>query len=164
MSYPAFSVMVRQMINPTLVALRNLGGSGSNRELNATVIDALEYPEEIVQYPHGETNTTEVEWRLAWARTYLRGAGLISNSSRGVWALTPKGRESGEVDPQEVIRSYPRLSPDLSASSSGDMEEESPEEGLDWRTQLSQALLSMTPAGFERLCQRLLRESGFYRC
>jgi restriction system protein len=31
----------------------------------------------------------------------------------------------------------------------------------DWREALIEVLLRMTPAAFERLCQRLLRESGF---
>ena len=32
-----------------------------------------------------KSNQTEFQYRLAWARTYLKKAGLIENSSRGVW-------------------------------------------------------------------------------
>ncbi len=34
MTFPRFSDMIRDMVNPTLDALRELGGSASNRELN----------------------------------------------------------------------------------------------------------------------------------
>jgi restriction system protein len=34
---------------------------------------------------------TEIEYRLAWARTYLKGMGLLTNSKRGVWTLTEDG-------------------------------------------------------------------------
>lgn len=34
---------------------------------------------------------TEVEYRLFWARTYLKNFGAIENSKQKVWALTAKG-------------------------------------------------------------------------
>ena len=37
----------------------------------------------------------EVAYRCAWARTYLKAAGLVPNSERGVWALTPEGAKAG---------------------------------------------------------------------
>ena len=40
-------------------------------------------------------------------------------------------------------------------------EEQSPSGGIDHRSELIRIILDMSPAGFERLCQRLLRESGF---
>ena len=39
--------------------------------------------------------------------------------------------------------------------------EDSSDEIASWRETLAAALLSMSPDAFERLCQRLLRESGF---
>ena len=49
-------------------------------------------------------NETEIEYRLAWARTYLKRYGLIDNSSRGVWALTKKAESVHEVNADEVVR------------------------------------------------------------
>ena len=40
---------------------------------------------------HNDGPETEIGYRLAWARTYLKGMGLLTNSSRGVWALTDEG-------------------------------------------------------------------------
>jgi restriction system protein len=104
-----------------------------------------------------------VEWRLAWSRTYLKGAGLVTNSSRGVWALTPNGLETIEVDPGAVISSYPRQPRETSEFIDTDdgMLDEFPEEDSNWREQLISILRLMDPSGFERLCQRLMRESGF---
>ncbi len=33
----------------------------------------------------------QIQYRLHWARTYLKGIGAIYDSSRGVWAITEKG-------------------------------------------------------------------------
>jgi restriction system protein len=48
----------------------------------------------------------------------------------------------------------------------GETEEEEEEEeeiGLSWKEQLLEALLALEPNAFERLCQRVLRESGFVK-
>src|SRR5215210_4594742 len=101
MEVPTFD----QLMNPTLTALRRLGGSASVAELLEQVIEDLRLPQDVVEHPHpGRDNSTEVEYRLAWSRTYLKKFGLIENSSRGVWALTSKGAEVEEVDARKVVR------------------------------------------------------------
>jgi restriction system protein len=60
--------------------------------------------EEVLAVPHGDGPTSEVEYRLAWTRTYLKKVGAIDNSERGVWALTSKGRAFTEKDAAEVVR------------------------------------------------------------
>ncbi len=47
---------------------------------------------------------TEIEYRLMWTRTYLKKYGLIENSERGIWSLTPKGSSFEHVDEKDVIR------------------------------------------------------------
>jgi restriction system protein len=42
-------------------------------------------------------------------------------------------------------------------------EEEEIEEALTWKEQLLETLLALEPSAFERLCQRILRESGFVK-
>ncbi|HEY5064405.1 MAG TPA: restriction endonuclease [Xanthobacteraceae bacterium] len=44
-----------------------------------------------------------------------------------------------------------------------DEEEEEIEEALTWKERLLEALLAIEPSAFERLCQRILRESGFVK-
>ena len=49
-------------------------------------------------------NETEIEYRVAWARTYLKKYGLLDNSSRGIWSLTKKAENVHEVVPKDVIK------------------------------------------------------------
>jgi restriction system protein len=154
-------------MNPALRALRELGGSASIPELVERVIQILSPTPEVVQQPHGETGHTELEYRLAWARTYLKSFGLITNSDRGVWALTPEGLHVDQVDPREVVRVVRQKhrerkgdKPGPEVTPEGEVEG-GEDEAAEWRDRLLQILLEMPPAAFERLCQRLLRESGF---
>jgi restriction system protein len=70
----------QDLFNPILQALHELGGSGSIEEINNKVIEHQKFPAEIVDVLHGEGSRTEIEYRLAWARTYLKKYGLLENS------------------------------------------------------------------------------------
>jgi restriction system protein len=70
-----------QLMNPTLAALRALGGSASIPELVERVIADLRLPREVIEQPHPGISRTELEYRLAWARSYLKKYGLINNSA-----------------------------------------------------------------------------------
>jgi restriction system protein len=81
-----------ELFNPTLRALRELGGSASITELSEQIIEDLQPPQEVIEQPHpGKVNQTELEYRLAWARTYLKKYGLITNSTRGVMGSYARG-------------------------------------------------------------------------
>ena len=149
-----------QLMNPTLSALHSLGGSASIPEIVEHVITELRLDPEVIQQPHGESSKTEVEYRLAWARTYLKKSGMITNSERGVWSLTSEGARTQKVDPNEVVRLV-RLQRRPSTAEDEVGDEGSSDETAAWREELLEMLLKMSPSGFERLCQRLLRESGF---
>jgi len=98
------------LLNPVLQALQRLGGSGTVEEVNANVLDIMHLPQDIAEEAHGTGGyATEVEYRLGWARNYLKNYGSIENSERGVWALVPEKRTIGEVDPQEVARVVRRM-------------------------------------------------------
>ena len=161
-----------ELFNETLDALRELGGSGSIQEIAKTVIQLGKYPDEVTQQMHGNGPMTELEYRLAWARTYLKNFGMIVNSRRGVWALTEKGFSVHPVDSNEVQRVFRENSNLKERSSSGSLSRDAARElsavsevplevDEDWRNSLLDLVRNMDPAGFERLCQRLLRESGF---
>ena len=70
------------LMDPTIKALKRLGGSASIDELVPEIVRLLGLPQEVADVPHGNTGRTELEYRSAWARTYLRRAGLIENSER----------------------------------------------------------------------------------
>lgn len=112
---------------------------------------------------------TQLEYRLTWSRSYLKKYGLIINSSRGVWALTPRGHENRLVDPRAVVRFVHEQSrrERQGRTESVEVDERQTEQITDeeetgsWRETLLATLLTMQPDAFERLCQRVLRESGF---
>jgi restriction system protein len=152
-------------MNPLLNALRALGGSGSIDEIYGKTAEMTGLSDDVLAQLHDpeKSNMTEVGYRLAWARTYLRKYGLLENSSRGVWALTDKAKNVAEVDASEVVRFVRALDkqegtkkrePDETAK------ELSEQEG--WKDRLSVVLTQkLDPSAFERLVQRVLRESGF---
>ncbi len=147
-------------MNPIIHALQTLGGSGTIEEINNKVYEIYNLSNEQLEALHDaeKGSQTEVEYRLAWARTYLKKYGVLENSSRGVWALTAKGSQIDEVNPQHVkkfVRDQREEFTPVAAIIQDEAEETS------WRTELLRALLEMHPSAFERLIQRLLRESGF---
>ncbi len=97
-----------QLMVPLFTALRELGGSASIAEIDDKVGELLELPEEVLELPHNpeKSNQSEFQYRLAWARTYLKQYGLIDNSRRGVWVIAPSKRKVTEFDPQDVIRDF----------------------------------------------------------
>ncbi len=157
------------LLNPTLIALHQLGGSASIREIVNQVIKNVKLPSDITQVPHGKGGQTELEYRLGWARTYLKKTGLIDNSERGVWSLTAEGRETQETDPTTVRRFVQQnrsgksveTDEDALTEDVNDSAGDSSDEAALWREDLQNIIREMPPDTFERLFQRLLRESGF---
>lgn len=162
-----FPITYDQLMNPLLRALVELGGSAANAELLDKVIELESIPESVVAVVHNpdKGNQPEVGYRLAWARTYLKKAGYVVNSSHGVWALTALGQEHPNVDPDYIVRSVQGRLADNPVTPNGTEvipEDEVPDEVLEWREQLHEILINqIKPDAFERLAQRLLRESGF---
>ena len=150
------------LMNPVIQALKSLGGSGTIDEINARAIEIAGLSDEQLEVLHNpeKGGQTEVEYRLAWTRTYLKKYGVLENSSRGVWALTPRGRQLERVDPQVVKRDVREQLREARVVSVEEDFDETDEE-VTWRDELLDALLEMEPSAFERLVQRLLRESGF---
>ncbi len=93
-------------MNPLLQALQALGGSGSIEEIYDKVVELERFPDEVISQLHDpeKSNQTEVAYRLAWARTYLKKFGLLENSSRGIWSLNQNSNEPSKVDPHKVVQ------------------------------------------------------------
>jgi restriction system protein len=162
-----------QLMNPLVRALKALGGSGSIEEIYDKVIELERLPDDVITQPHDpeKSNATEVGYRLAWARTYLKKYGLLENSSRGIWSLAASAKQVKELNPQEVVRAVKALGKKEGESKAAkhkvsepaDENEEISEE-QQWKQKLHAMLTqTLTPAAFERLVQRVLRESGFIR-
>lgn len=168
-----------ELIVPTYDALKQLGGSGTNNEIYEKVIVNLNLSDEVLDEPHlGSLNQSEVEYQLAWARTYLKNYGIIVNSARSVWSITSEYASALNVGAKEIVaftvkknakkREMAKNS-DMQADQTGKPEDEIgsnddvefPDEAKPWRQHLANVLQNMDPYGFERLSQRLLRECGF---
>ena len=100
-----------EMMWPTLQALKETGGSASNQELLTRVAQLMAIPEEVQNLPHGDGPRTEVDYRMLWARTYLRKVGAIQNSERGVWSITAAGQRADRGGGQEDRCAGPRDGP-----------------------------------------------------
>jgi restriction system protein len=88
-----------ELMWPALQATKELGGSATVREMNERATASAGITEEQKAVPHGEDGRmSEVEYRLHWARTYLKGIGALENSARGVWAVTDRGRSMSEPE------------------------------------------------------------------
>jgi restriction system protein len=158
-----------QMFGPTIEGLRALGGSGTIQEINDKVVEQQGYTDEQQAVMHGDGEKSEIEYRLSWARTNLKNLGAVTNSSRGVWALTEYGRDATEPELIDRDREWRKeLAAKRAERRAGVVIVEPEDEGLDqedqdedWKSQLLRKLLDMPPDAFERLSQRLLREAGF---
>ena len=156
-----------------LQALRDLGGSAKISEINEKVAELGDFTEELQAVPHKPDSSrsgSEIEYRIAWARTSLKKVGCLDNSARGVWSLARPGYS---VTRDEMESSYAKLAKRYQSKGGNPQtvqEDDSFEggepygggDGSDqWRTVLLDRLLDLPPDAFERLVQRLLREAGF---
>jgi restriction system protein len=152
------------MFIPKIQVLQILGGSGTTEEIYDKVVQILNLPDKVLEIPHGSTSQSEVEYRLAWSRTYLKKYGLLQNSARGVWSLVSTSLDFDDLDPKEIVKSVrdaEKSKADPSDPTTETVESIETLEELAWHQQLHKMLLALEPVAFERLAQRLLRESGF---
>ena len=120
---------------------------------------------------------------MHWARFYLAEAGYIDRSRRGVWTITDRAQAAGHLSDAQVdaiitqIQESTRLGRETSAARQPDQRStrstvyttEPPanetvapaDDSLSHAERLLTVLKSLSASGFERLCQRVLREAGF---
>lgn len=158
----------QQLLWAAVLAMRDLGDSGSIDEINERVLERENFSEAQQAVLHANGPGTEIAYRLAWARSYLKGMGLAENSRRGVWSLTTEGRSvtEPEIEPlrQKYIAASRKRKPKATADEPVEPFDTTPEPSAPdetWQDQLLDAVMKMEPAAFERLAQRLLREAGF---
>jgi restriction system protein len=158
MNIPQF----HEMMIPTLKVIDELGGSGTIQEIAEGVIQLLELQDEVTSQPHNpeKSSQTEVEYRLAWARTYLKKVELIENSERGVWSFTDKYQRGMKLDAEEIVQTVRGLTKSSKKKVINGAPEAIPDPD-DWREVIHQTILALDPSTFERLTKRILREIGF---
>ena len=162
-----------EFMNPILAALRERGGTLTNEEIVDAVVQCMHLPDDVMERKQQGHNMGEVEYRIAWAKSYLKKGGYLTQSARGVWTLTAEGKAVEAVDvrairtdvrkgyrarrqEQALLPTPPGETPEGASAALVEVEAE-----LSWKQQVLDALLAMPPDAFERLSQRLLRECGF---
>ncbi len=163
-----------EYFGPTVAALKAHGGSATIEELEEAVAAAMKLSDELTSVPHGDGPRTQFQYELAWVRTYLKKVGAAENSEKGVWRLTAAGLAMSDADLARIpkrVRSADRekrqkkieesdFSESIADNSTTDSSDET---GTQWKEALLECLLNMEPSAFERLCQRILRESDFVK-
>jgi restriction system protein len=156
---------------PLINVLRDLGGSGRLAEVKNLIAQKINLSDSVL----GETNESGVSKfgnDVEWARFYLAQAGYLVSSAKGVWALSDAGWKF-DLSYDEVVKLFYEIHKGFvdkrkktrKQTPEQELEQEStqqrPDEGIDYRAEMMKIILALSPSGFERLCQRLLREAGF---
>lgn len=151
---------------PVIDALLSLGGSGRPVEVEDVIAEqqSLSEDDRNEQISSGQSRFSN---KVNWARFYLVRAGLIDSSIRGVWSLTEKGRTT-QMTREQAVELFNTIHKQFTVERKKSKptkiateEENASPEPVDHRSALMSTFLELPPDGFERLCQRLLRESGF---
>jgi restriction system protein len=95
-----------QLMWPALVALRELGGSATMGEMYEQMVRDQGFSEEQQAVLTKDGRTSEINYRLHWARTHLKSIGAIDNSQRGVWSLTDKGKSLTPEQMKQDTKAY----------------------------------------------------------
>ena len=152
-------------IKPLVEALKASGGSGATADMIDQVIEDLGIPDNEVEItiPSG---SSRIRNQIQWARMYLVKADLMDASTRGVWKLTAKGYDA-KFDDNAVQDLFSKIHSTFRKDKKKKPAEESTEEEqlVDDEAHgevLLSILKNLTPAGFEKLCKRLLVEIGIH--
>jgi restriction system protein len=159
-----------RFLKPIIEVLRELGGSGTSSEVTDKVIEQMKISDEEQSFLL-KSGQSRVYNQVHWARMYLVHGGIVDSSKRGVWMLTEDGNKTNleQFDSQALFRTVQKQhltekGRKAKAESTQGVEitdEQPDEDDGDDRADLLRVLKSLSPGGFERLCQRLLREHGF---
>lgn len=153
-------------IKPLVEVLRNVGGSGATADIIDQVISCMNIPDSVVEETIS-SGASRVRNQIQWARMYLVKADLMDSSQRGVWRLTEKGYET-EITEESVYALFKKVQGSFAEEPKKqesvpveEVEEEIVEDEAHGEALLN-ILKNLSPAGFERICKRLLSEVGIH--
>jgi len=157
---------------PTLQAIRDLGGSASIEEIQDHLTEALALTPAQLDAAYPKSGALIAPDRMSWARSYLKIAGMLASGGKGIWLITDTGRQAAEQSVIQVKGEVRKLVAAHNALNAGRRAETQAADGnaegaaepeSAWIDLLLEQLRGMSPDAFERLAQRLLRESGFVK-
>ncbi len=156
-----------RFFKPILKLLLESGGSGTPAEIVDRSIEIANISE-AEQEAVNKNGQSRIKNQVHWARQYLVWDGYLDSSKRGIWSLTEKGKsvDIRNLNPLELFKNVQKNRAKIKLPTSAEVSstEGAITDGMeiqDHRTRLLELIRSLTPNGFERLSQRLLRESGF---
>ncbi len=140
------------LFEPTLRALRELGGSGSIEEVDDAVAAAIGATQAQLDATYAKSGASVLPDRMSWARSFLKLPGLVANPKRGVWVLTEEGRLAADKPNAELKRIVSAAykaslaaKKAAEASQEGGAEQEAGEGAGSWSDQLLQRVQSIDP-------------------
>ncbi len=166
-------------LHPTLEAIELLGGSASNDEIDTALVDKFSFSDSDVSETYitlgrGKSDVSFVIDKMRWARSYLKLASLLRQERRGVWIIDEQGRtllvrgndavrkavKIAEQNYNKRYRENQKLKASTVSANDGHIDERAVDDEA-WQNALLAHIKQISPSDFERLSQRLLRESGF---
>lgn len=180
---PAYS----DLILPTVRTVVSLGGSATAREITSQVVTDLAPTEDMLAVTHANRPGDSVLMeRIHWARSYAKLIGALESPKRGVFLVTPLGKELMGLPPEEGQRRTLALDREYRRNrtkrvktkpapttpiDTEQLESEEEEEALlraeetgtepeRWQDALLARLHRLTPDGFEEFVLYLLRLYG----
>lgn len=161
-------------MNPVLVALRDLGGSGKPREVTEKIVVTNKISQEQLDEKL-KSGMSRFQNQVYWARQYLVWEGLLESTKKGVWKLSEKGAASNLSDEQShklFLKWVGIHAEKRKAKEAQDDKADEPEIDeididdtnaikTDYRQELLKILRAMPPMNFEKFSLLLLRENDF---
>ena len=74
------------LIDHLLKVLKEAGRPLTNEEIELAIIKNLDIPSSLARLIHSG-NRTELQYRLAWARTKAKNSGMIISPKRETWTI-----------------------------------------------------------------------------
>lgn len=165
----------KDLILPTLRAVERLGGSAKVGEITAQIIEDLGITDEIlgIMYENRPATSVIID-RMDWARSYSKLGGALESPRRGLFLITPLGREILTLPEIEAVDRCHELDREVrrrrgrrKRTSRPGIEVERPddsaifnEDGDAWNELVLRRLHELSPNAFEEFVIYLLRTYG----
>jgi restriction system protein len=151
-------------INPVLTTLQANGGAGNSSNVIEQIIESLGITDEELEEATSN-GQSRIRNQIQWARFYLFKAGLIDNAQRGIWRLTNEALEIKLTNDDvytlfKGVQDSIKKSPTIIQKKQELKFEDTTTEDEEHTIGLLNLIQNLPPAGFEKLCKRLLTEIG----
>ncbi len=159
-----------------LEALQSLDGTARTNEVRDWIADKYKVSDEEREETYEKSGARIFDNQVAFAREYLKKAGFLDGSVRGIWSLTPQGSKT-KLSVKEASQLFNHINRERQKKKNKAISDENIQESLTQTEEIEEELLSedeetniemevlqklkaMTPKGFEHFCKKLLYDYG----